>query len=122
MSRPTHPAYRTRNWPAYNEALNPGLRLVISYAALEEGHHGGIYQAGNWIYEDCVASHAFKDGDKLVHGRTMSLRIKRLGMTYAEYAKSLGFEQLPRVHLKRNKYLMPLDRKMRRQIEPLAKE
>ncbi|AUR11981.1 hypothetical protein PhaeoP48_01995 [Phaeobacter inhibens] len=104
------------------KALNPGLRLVISYAALEEGHHGGIYQAGNWIYEDCVASHAFKDGDKLVHGRTMSLRIKRLGMTYAEYAKSLGFEQLPRVHLKRHKYLMPLDRKMRRQIEPLAKE
>ncbi|AUQ66219.1 protein Mom [Phaeobacter inhibens] len=74
------------------KALNPGLRLVISYAALEEGHHGGIYQAGNWIYEDCVASHAFEDGDKLVHGRTMSLRIKRLGMTYAEYAKSLGFE------------------------------
>jgi len=64
----------------------------------------------------------FKDGDELVHGRTMSLRIKRLGMTYSEYAKSLGFEQLPRVHLKRHKYLMPLDRKMRRQIEPLAKK
>lgn len=101
---------------------NPGLRLVVSYAALEEGHHGGIYQAGNWIYEGCVKSHVFKIGDELVHGRSMSLRTKRLGMTYAEYAQSLGFKQLPRIHLKRYKYLMPLDRKMRRQIDPLSKE
>lgn len=101
---------------------NPGLRLVVSYAALEEGHHGGIYQAGNWIYEGCVKSHVFKVKGELVHGRSMSLRVKRLGMTYAEYAHSLGFKQLPRIHLKRHKYLMPLDRKMRRQIEPLAKE
>jgi len=25
------------------KAANPGLRLLISYAAVEEGHHGGIY-------------------------------------------------------------------------------
>jgi len=28
---------------------SPGLRLVVSYADSEEGHHGGIYQAMNWI-------------------------------------------------------------------------
>src|SRR4051794_16302538 len=28
----------------------PGLRLVVSYADPDRGHHGGIYQAGNWIY------------------------------------------------------------------------
>jgi hypothetical protein len=26
------------------------LKLVVSYADPEQGHHGGIYQAGNWIY------------------------------------------------------------------------
>ena len=29
---------------------NPGLRLIISFADPEQSHHGGIYQAGNWIY------------------------------------------------------------------------
>jgi len=29
---------------------NPGLRAVISFADPQQGHHGGIYQAGNWIY------------------------------------------------------------------------
>jgi hypothetical protein len=27
-----------------------GLRLIVSYADPEQGHHGGIYQAGNWVY------------------------------------------------------------------------
>ena len=29
---------------------NPGLRLVVSFADPFHNHHGGIYQAGNWIY------------------------------------------------------------------------
>lgn len=28
----------------------PGLKLVVSFADPEEGHHGGVYQAGNWVY------------------------------------------------------------------------
>jgi len=28
----------------------PGLRVVVSFADPSEGHRGGIYQAGNWIY------------------------------------------------------------------------
>lgn len=29
---------------------SPGLRLVISMADPKQGHHGGIYQAGGWVY------------------------------------------------------------------------
>lgn len=29
---------------------SPGLRLVVSFSDPAEGHHGGIYQACNWIY------------------------------------------------------------------------
>lgn len=29
---------------------SPGLKLVISYADPGMQHHGGIYQAGNWLY------------------------------------------------------------------------
>lgn len=28
----------------------PGLKLIVSFADSEQGHHGGIYQATNWIY------------------------------------------------------------------------
>lgn len=31
-------------------ATNPGIRLVVSYADPAEGHHGGIYQASNFVY------------------------------------------------------------------------
>ena len=29
----------------------PDLKLVVSYADMDQGHTGGIYKAGNWIYE-----------------------------------------------------------------------
>jgi hypothetical protein len=32
------------------KAINPKLRLIISFADPEHGHAGGIYKAGNWIY------------------------------------------------------------------------
>lgn len=28
----------------------PGIRLIVSFADTTQGHHGGIYQGGNWIY------------------------------------------------------------------------
>ncbi len=28
----------------------PGIRLVISYADPEKGHHGGVYQGAGWVY------------------------------------------------------------------------
>lgn len=29
---------------------NPKLKLIVSYADADQEHHGGIYQATNWIY------------------------------------------------------------------------
>lgn len=29
---------------------NAGMRAVVSFADPKEGHHGGIYQAGNWLF------------------------------------------------------------------------
>jgi hypothetical protein len=28
----------------------PGIRIIVSFADPTEGHHGGIYQASNWVY------------------------------------------------------------------------
>lgn len=29
---------------------NPKLKICVSFADPSQGHHGGIYQAGNWLY------------------------------------------------------------------------
>ena len=28
----------------------PGIRLLVSYADLNKGHEGKIYQASNWVF------------------------------------------------------------------------
>lgn len=49
---------------------NPGLKLVLSFADDSVGHHGGIYQAGNWLYlgETHAADEYIVNG-KQMHGR-----------------------------------------------------
>src|SRR5690606_16022678 len=33
---------------------SPGIKLLVSYADPGQDHHGGIYQASNWIYTGTV--------------------------------------------------------------------
>jgi hypothetical protein len=44
---------------------SPRLRMLISFADTEQGHHGGIYQAGNWIYAGLSA----EQREYIVHGK-----------------------------------------------------
>jgi hypothetical protein len=98
------------------KANSPGLRLIISYADPLQGHHGGIYQAGNWIYcgktKGGTAQIRMKSG-KLIHKRTA---MSRFGTCKAS---DLGGEWTE--EKQKHKYLMPLDNEMRKRILPLAK-
>lgn len=97
----------------------PGLRLIVSYADPAEGHHGGIYQAGGWIYDGTLDNSngvAYFDvtGQKL-HKRQLSARgvmringqVRRVPR-FSECRK----ERIPAKH----RYLMPLDRDMHAQL------
>ena len=86
----------------------PSMRLIVSYADPEQGHVGAIYQAGNWLYvgksnaqRECV-----KNG-VAVHKRTV----------VSVYGSIKGFA--PSAIYWKHKYLYPLDKAMRRRIEPL---
>lgn len=98
----------------------PGLRLVVSYADTNQGHHGGIYQAGNWIYEgECANEQGVMLRGKLTHRRSINAR-------YGTSALDWLRENIdPRVRVvegtPKHKYLMPLDKPMRRAIEKLRK-
>jgi hypothetical protein len=91
-------------------AHSPGTRLVISYADPEQGHSGGIYQAGGWIYAGLSSgsNKVFYKG-KWVHQRTVD----------AKYGNHKGFA-IKGVSGKHT-YLMPLDSEMREHVEKLRK-
>jgi hypothetical protein len=92
------------------KANSPGLRLIISYADPLQGHHGGIYQAGNWIY--CGTSQAQQEvmhNGKIMHKRTAN----------SLFGTIKGMQKSPIMW--KHKYLMPLDNEMRKRIFPLSK-
>lgn len=89
---------------------NPSLRLIVSYADPEVGHHGGIYQAGNWIY-DGLSNRAIKVwyNGKWSHKKTVDdAGVDQRGLPKKKVAA-------------KHRYLMPLDEDMRKHILPLAK-
>lgn len=92
--------------------VNPGLRLLVSYADPNNGHHGGIYQAMGWVYMggSAVVKQYFWRGQ----WRNDTRMFDYFKTHKAEKGKCRTRELLPK-----HKYLYPLDKAMRRQIEKL---
>ena len=91
----------------------PNLRLVVSFADTSHGHHGGIYQAGGWIFNGTSQS----SDEYIYKGKRWQ------GRSFRHLYK--GMEKHPDVQVVKGsskyRYLMPLDNDMRKQIEPLSK-
>lgn len=99
-----------------------GLRLIVSFADPEQNHHGGIYQATNWIYTGQSEPYdKFRDASGRVwHPRQVSATGYK--KQYGEYRRVPKISECERVRVQgKHRYLYPLDRAMRRQIEPLRK-
>jgi hypothetical protein len=99
---------------------SPGLRLVISYADPMQGHHGGIYQAGNWVYDGLSNGQA---GFVIINGKEYHKRSvsSKYGNAKPSYLKKLGLTAEYAPARNKHRYLMPLDSEMRKQILPLSK-
>jgi len=98
-----------------------GLRLIVSFADPQYRHHGGIYQAGNWVFVGNTSpSVEYWHNGKRLHSRQVSekgwniqqgMKRKTIRPSQCEIIKTLG----------KHRYLMPLDKEMAEQIKPLAK-
>lgn len=99
----------------------PNMRMVISFADPAVGHHGGIYQAGNWIYSGITAEtiEVLWQG-KWVHDRvTRSTGWGTLPAPARQSAEAI--RNLPRRSRPgKYRYLMALDKAMRRRMSSLA--
>lgn len=102
--------------------MMPGMRLVVSFADMDQGHHGGVYQAGGWIYTGETGKqwlHKNRDG-KVLHGRQVSVSGWKPKFGVLKRVDKIGDCAKIRARGK-HRYLMPLDPEMRAQITPLAK-
>ena len=101
---------------------SPELRLIVSFADPSAGHHGGIYQGGNWLYtgqQPSTTEYIAPDGRQR-HRRMVSKDgwIKVQG----KYRRCWKHEQCtPVTKPGKHRYLMPLDEDMRKRILPLSK-
>ncbi|MBQ1429947.1 MAG: protein Mom [Kiritimatiellae bacterium] len=108
----------------------PCVRLVVSFADCDQNHLGTIYQATNWIY---VGTHMKdeKDGSWMVHGRrvhsrTISHWVKNRGglrgLSREQFIHKFYDKDAVECTTKgKRKYLMPLDKRLKKMLKPLAR-
>ncbi len=100
---------------------SPGLRLVVSFADTKEGHHGGIYQAGGWVYIGSLTHHVYRVKGVEVHPKTLHSRYGVGGQSIPWLRANVDPRASRVATPPKHKYVMPLDPEMRAKIAPLAK-
>jgi hypothetical protein len=110
------------------KAKCPGVKMIISFADPEQGHHGGVYQAGGWIYagitdaaDEYIVNGVRMHGRALRSTRSTHKRKNLLAANVEEWARIVIDPKIKRVEgSRKHRYLMPLDDEMRAKILPLA--
>ncbi len=98
---------------------NPSVRLIVSFADRSQGHHGGIYQAGNCVYngEGQPATFYMIKG-KLTHPRSIGAKGLPQNIKGArQLDRNAEAIEVPGKH----RYLMPMDKQMRKRVQSMSK-
>lgn len=108
----------------------PLCRLVVSYADCDQRHLGTIYQATNWIFVGTMLENSTDSSwmihGKRYHGRTISDMVRRKGglngLTREQFFRRYYDPNAYQYTTKgKRKYLMPLDKQIRKTIEPMRR-
>jgi len=94
---------------------NPGLRLVVSFADPFVEHHGGIYQAMNWLYLGRTVEQTHwvgSDGTILNRRAFTGRQFGKGNESRATLPAGARAVKMPGKH----RYVYPLDRAMRRTL------
>lgn len=100
---------------------SPELRLIVYFADQSQGHHGGIYQASNWLYCGGTNTHAYRVNGTNVHPKTLHGRYGVGGQSIPWLRANVDANAARVVAGFKHRYLYPLDEEMRQRIAPLAK-
>lgn len=97
--------------------IDPVVRMVVSYADIDQNHVGTIYQATNWIYEGVVnrnARSAFVIHGAKVHPKTCYSRGWKQSLPWLR--ENIDPEADVFITRGKHKYLYPFDKKMRKRL------
>lgn len=97
----------------------PNLRMVVSFADAAQGHHGGIYQAGGWVYVGGAETHGYRVNGEVVHPKTLHSRYGRGGQSIPWLRANVDPNAERIVSGFKHRYLMPLDERAKQIIEPM---
>ena len=101
----------------------PGIELIVAFADQGENHHGGIYQASNFIYTGMsepgrMFKHKFTG--RILHNRAVSANGRR--SHFGKVRKVPRHDECEIVgRTRKHRYLLPLTSKMRMFVEKLRK-
>lgn len=99
---------------------SPGLKLVVSYADLGEGHLGTIYQAGGWLYLGTSEQSYIRVRGKVEHPRTLYDRYGRSGQSIPWLKANVDPNACRVAMAPKLRYVMPLEKKLRQEMQQLA--
>lgn len=85
------------------------LKMIISFADSEQNHHGGIYQASNWLYAGMTKpAEEYIVKGKRMHGRSMrALYVTHVGKPFIK--KIMGSSK--------HRYLYFLDKELKKSLK-----
>lgn len=101
---------------------SPTLKLIVSFADPNEGHHGGIYQATNWVYTGRSAESYdyFDKRGRKWHSRQVSE--KGFNIQQGVVRKTVKPSECTKIKREgKHRYLLPLDKEIKIKIESLRK-
>jgi hypothetical protein len=100
---------------------SPGLKLVVSYADAGQGHVGTLYQAVGFYFIGTSDQSYIRVRGTIEHPRTLWDRFGRQGQSIPWLRENVDprAERVPMAP--KLKYVFPLDKKLRRDLEAIAR-
>lgn len=101
----------------------PLVDLVVSYADVDQGHVGTIYQATNWIYVGLMNEGTRSDfiiKGKSMHPRSVGAKGWKVSLEWIR--TNIDKNATQNITKGKHKYIYPMNKKMRKKVKDLAQE
>lgn len=100
----------------------PAIQLVVSFADTKQNHHGGIYQASNWIYLGIreAQSGYFRIHGQVLHSRSVHSRYKGGSQSLLYLRKYIDPKAEVVAMSPKHKYVYAFDSDLRKRLSALA--
>ena len=87
---------------------SPGIELVVSFADTAQGHRGGIYMAGGWVYVGSCAYHVIRLKGRNRHPKTLHSLYGKGGQSIPWLRANVDPKAERITTPPKHKYVMPL--------------